>query len=52
MPAADVAGRNAAVVVAPARLVQLGGSFFSGSSRVTESRVRTEEFLRPGLVGL
>jgi hypothetical protein len=27
-------------------------SFFSGLFFVTESRVRTEEFLRPALVGL
>jgi hypothetical protein len=27
-------------------------SFFSGFCLVTESRVRTEEFLRPALVGL
>jgi hypothetical protein len=30
----------------------LARSFFSGFSLVTESRVRTEEFLRPALVGL
>jgi hypothetical protein len=27
-------------------------SFFSGFSLVTDSRVRTEEFLRPAVIGL
>jgi hypothetical protein len=36
----------------PPVLCSLVVSFFSGLSLVTESRVRTEEFLRPALVGL
>src|SRR5215207_8792653 len=40
------------LLLRPPVLCFLARSFFSGSSRVTESRVRTEEFLRPGLVGL
>jgi hypothetical protein len=36
----------------PPVLCNLEVSFFSGLFFVTESRVRTEEFLRPALVGL
>src|SRR3712207_3512493 len=40
------------LLLRPPVLCFLARRFFSGSARVTESRVRTEEFLRPGLVGL
>jgi hypothetical protein len=36
----------------PPVLWSLASSFFSGFSLVTESRVRTEEFLRPAVIGL
>jgi hypothetical protein len=40
------------LLLRPPVLCFFARSFFSGFSRVTESRVRTEEFLRPALVGL